>query len=228
VKRLNAITQLALALTLVSASALAFADSPQEVKSDALKYLQDLRTQNVRRLQEIDQTLNRKIEESTPANLDSEVTSLRTAKKEHVMRQEFLDRLIFQIDTKFGGGDLKNFLENTLVDMAKIDAANSANETGIWKFLKYSSDAIRRLPEQKENIISFLAGYMNRSVSNPVKPEDYLSSRNYTNGAISESGSPMARDQVGAIADRRVQEMNGKPVLTKPTVNPFNSPSKSE
>ena len=213
--------QMALILTLVSFTAVAQAESAQEVKSDTLKYLQDPRTQNVRRLQEIDQTLNRKIEEATPATLDSEVSTLRTAKKEHVLRQEFLDRLIFQIDTKFIGGDLKAFLERTLVDMAKVDAANSANETGIWKFLKYASDAVRRLPEQKENIVTFLAGYMNRSVSNPVKPEDYISSRNYTNGAISESGSPMSRDQVGAIADRRLQEMGIKPATKPAAVNPY-------
>lgn len=195
-------------LVAVSLSWPLFAQSPVQVKSDSLKYLQDLRSQNVRRLQEIDKTLSQKIEDSTAAQVEAEVATLKVAKKEHVMRQEFLDRLIFQIDTKFIGGDLKAFLERSLVDMAKIDAANTATENGIWRFMKYASDAIRRLPEQKENILSFLEGYMNRSVSNPVKPEEYISSRNYTNGATSESGSPLARDEAGAFADRRLQEIN--------------------
>lgn len=176
-----------------------------QVKSDSLKYLQDLRVQNVRRLKEIDQTLSRRIEDSSATQVEAEVSNLRQAKKEHVMRQEFLDRLIFQIDTKFIGGDLKGFLERSLIEMAKIDAANT--DTGIWRFMKYAADAIRSLPEQKENILSVLEGYMNRSVSNPVKPEDFISSRNYTNGAASESGNPLARDEVGAFADRRLQEI---------------------
>ncbi|NJM10278.1 MAG: hypothetical protein HC883_05305 [Bdellovibrionaceae bacterium] len=48
---------------------------------------------------------------------------------------------------------------------------------------------------------------MNRSVANPIRPEDYLNSRNYTNGSKSESGKPLSRDEVGAVADRRLQEM---------------------
>ncbi len=182
------------------------ANSNQMPKSDSLKYLQDLRSQNVRRLQEIDQSLTRKIEEAAPAHIETDVNSLKQAKKEHVLRQEFLDRLIFQVDTKFRGGDMKVFLERTLVDMAKVDAVG-AGESGLWKFLRYASDAVRRIPEQRENILSFLEGYMNRSVVNPVKPEDYISSRNYSNGAKSESGSPMAREEVGAVADRRIKEL---------------------
>lgn len=183
------------------------ADSGSQMpKSDSLKYLQDLRTQNVRRLQEIDQSLTRKIEESVPTQIETDVAHLKQAKKEHVLRQEFLDRLIFQVDTKFRGGDMKAFLERTLVDMAKVDAVGTG-ESGLWKFLRYASDAVRRLPEQRENILSFLEGYMNRSVANPVKPDDYISSRNYSNGAKSESGSPMAREEVGAVADRRLQEL---------------------
>lgn len=184
----------------------ALANTNQMPKSDSLKYLQDLRSQNVKRLQEIDQSLTRKIEESAPTQIESDVNTLKQAKKEHVLRQEFLDRLIFQVDTKFRGGDMKAFLERTLVDMAKVDAVG-AGESGLWKFLRYASDAVRRLPEQRENILSFLEGYMNRSVANPVKPEDFLSSRNYSNGAKSESGSPMAREEVGAVADRRLKEI---------------------
>lgn len=203
---------LTVATMAISLSVPAFAETANEVKSDSLKYLQDLRSQNVRRLQEIDQTLSRKIEETAPAQIDAEVNTLKTAKKEHVMRQEFLDRLIFQIDTKFIGGDLKQFLQRTLVDMAKVDASNNtAVDGGIWKFMKYASDALSRLPEQKENILSFLEGYMNRSVSNPVKPEEYISSRNYTNGAMSEAGRPLGREEVGAYADQRMLEM-AKPV----------------
>lgn len=186
-------------------------ETPQhEVKADTLRYLQDMRVENGKRLREIDETLSRKFEESKGINLERDVLTLRTARHEHSMRQEFLDRLIFQVDTKFSGGDLRLFLERALTEMAKIDAVSSATDTGLWKFFKFSADAIHSLPERKENILSFLEGYMNRSVANPIRPEDYLNSRNYTNGSKSESGDPLSRDEVGAVADRRIQEMNQK------------------
>jgi len=178
-----------------------------QVKAESLQYLQELRVQNVKRLRDIDDTLRTRIENSPPNNIEKEVNQLKTAKHEHVLRQEFLDRLIFQIDTKFAGGDLRQFLERALTEMAKIDAVSSQANTGLWKFLKFSADAVRRLPEQKENILSFLEGYMNRSVSDPIRPDEYLNSRNYTNGSNSESGRPLHRDEVGAVADRRLQEM---------------------
>ncbi len=207
-KTLTAKLNIALMMVAICLPGPVLADSAESVKSDSLKYLQDLRFQNVHRLQEIDKTLSRKIEEAQPSQIDAEISHLKMAKKEHVLRQEFLDRLIFQIDTKFRGGDMKAFLERALVDMAKIDAVGTNSESSLWKFLRNAADAVRRLPEQKENILSFLEGYMNRSVSNPVHPEEYISSRNYTNGAASESGRPLDRDQVGAIADERLREMN--------------------
>lgn len=198
-----------LALTTVT-PAYAAERSGIEVKAAALRDLQELRNENTKRLREIDQTMNRKIEEGG-ANLEKEVGDLRDTRREYMARLEFLNRLIFQVDTKFGGGDLRAFLERSLTDMAKVDAVSSNAETGLWKFMKYTADALRRLPEQKENILSFIEGYMTRSVTNPIRPEEYLSTRNYTNGAKSEEGSPLGRDEVGAIADRRLQELTEAP-----------------
>jgi len=187
--------------------------SQGETKSDSLKFLQDLRNQNVNQLRSIDKSLADKVESGKAATLVNEVHVLRDQKREHMMRQEFLDRLIFQIDTKFGGGDLRAFLENALTDMAKVDALTASNDTHLWKFMRYAADAVKRIPERRENILAFLEGYMNRSISNPVTPEDYLSTRNYSNGAQSASGNPIPKEEVGVIADRRLQEMNAeKPV----------------
>ena len=186
-----------------------------ETKSDSLHQLQELRNQNVKRLQELDSALAKKFEDPKMQNLEEEVETLKAEKSEHILRQEFLDRLIFQLDTKYTGGDLRAFLEHALIEMAKVDATSTASNTvGLWKFLKYSADAIHRLPEQKENILAFLEGYMNLSISNPVLPEEYLAARNYTNGSKSEQGKPMSRDEVGEIVERR---LNIKPVVPKPS-----------
>jgi hypothetical protein len=193
---------------------------PPQGKADALSYLQAMRLQNVKRLKEIDETLRIRIEDSDPATLEFEVNRLKVAKLEHSMRQEFLNRLILQVDTKFSGGDLRIFLERSLNEMAKIDATqiNAQAETGLWKFLKFASDAVRRLPERKENILVFLEGYMHRSVVNPIRPEDYLNTRNYSNGLASEAGRPLDRDEVGAAADSRLKGNKDEPALPAKSV----------
>jgi len=198
-----------------------------EEKSDSLQHLQELRKQNVKRLAEIDATLRRTMDEVGGPALELTIEKLRTVKNEHVMREDLLNRLIFQIDTKFGGGDLRAFLEPALLEMAKIDATNSSNHTGLWKFMKFCSEAIRKLPERKENVLAFLEGYMNRSVSNPITPDEYLAQRNYSNGATSDPGAPMTREEAGDIADRRILEMNSDvpaaPVMHGETVLPMQS-----
>lgn len=181
------------------------AQAADTVKADSLKYLQELRMENAKRLKDVDETLRKRVEAGN-ADLAKDVSELKAKQKEHRMRQDFLDRLIFQVDAHFTGGDLRAFLEPALKEMAKIDAVSS--DSGLYVFMRYAAEAVKRLPEQKENILSFLEGYMNRSVSNPIPPKEFLATRNYTNGAESESGSPLSRDVVGDVADRRLQEIS--------------------
>lgn len=192
----------------LSSTSLAIAaGSPADVKAETLKSLQGMRNENVKRLKDVDRALSKKIEEAKPGQIEKEVSTLRTARKEHILRQDLLDRLILQVDANFRGGDLRQFLQVALTEMAKTDAMSTNSEASLWKFLKYAAEAVSSLPERKENILAFLEGYMNRSVSDPIKPQDYLNSRNYTNGSMSEQGHPMKRDEVGDVADQRLQEL---------------------
>lgn len=204
---LQLVKNLILAAIMNCASLALAAGSPGDIKAETLKSLQGIRNENVKRLKDIDRALSKKIEEAKPGNLEKEVSTLRTARKEHMLRQDFLDRLILQIDANFRGGDLRQFLQVALTEMAKTDAMSTSSEAGLWKFLKYAAEAIGSLPERKENIVAFLEGYMNRSVSDPIKPQDYLNSRNYTNGSMSEQGSPMKREEAGDVAAQRIQEL---------------------
>ncbi|MGE3760176.1 MAG: hypothetical protein AB7H97_20595 [Pseudobdellovibrionaceae bacterium] len=199
---------LILALVLSCTSFAMAKEASGDPKTEALQSLQGMRSENVNRLKDIDRALSKRIEEGRPGNVEKEVSTLRTARKEHVLRQDFLDRLILQIDKNFRGGDLRQFLQVALTEMAKTDAMGPNSEASLWKFLKYAAEAIGSIPERKENIIAFLEGYMNRSVSDPIKPQDYLNSRNYTNGSMSEQGHPMKSEEVGDVADQRLQELN--------------------
>lgn len=206
--KFSGVLRLATAFALTfQVSVLAAAEgSPSQVKSDSLHYLQELRQENANRLKNVDDTLRKRVEEGL--NLEQEVVALKATQHEHQMRQDFLDRLINQIDAHFSGGDLRAFLEPALKEMAKVDAVSS--DSGLYLFLRYASEAIHKLPERKENILSFLENYMNRSVSNPVPPKDFLAARNYSNGSQSEAGSPISREDVGAVADRRLQEISAE------------------
>lgn len=174
-----------------------------QVKSESLRFLQELRSENNKKLNEIDDNLDKEADDRDGSPFDE--TALKNAQQEHRMRQQFLDRLIFQIDTKFRGGDLRNFLEVSLTEMTKSDPT-APSESALTRFLSYVAEAIHALPEKKENILSFVEEYMNRSVANPVPPKEYLASRNYTDGMHSESGAGLERSEAGAYAERRLSE----------------------
>lgn len=215
--RLNSILTMAGTILCLGAFSAHAADkSAQEVKNESLRYLQDLRIANSKRLTDVNETLRRRVEDG--GNLETDVTTLKATQHEHQLRQDFLDRLINQIDAHFSGSDLRAFLEPALKEMAKVDAVSS--DSGLYVFMRYASEAVHKLPEQKENILGFLEGYMSRSIAHPVPPKDFLATRNYTNGSQSESGSPLARDQVGAVADRRLQEMSDEAASAAPAVQP--------
>ena len=190
--------------------------STLQIKGDSLAYLQNMREGNVKRLRDIDQSLRTKMGEENAD--DAQIQALRDQRHEHLLRQEFLGRLIFQVDTRYSGGDLRLFLRSSLREMALTDVTSSnADEQSLWKFMKYASEALAGAAEKREDVLAFLDGYMQRSVSHPVPPKAYLSARNYTNGLQNDSGRPMRADLAGAIADRRTREAK---VVSDAKLNP--------
>jgi hypothetical protein len=196
---------LILASTLGRMAHAAETPSTLQVKGDSLAYLQNMREVNVKRLQEIDQSLRTKM--SADNVDDALIQNLREQRHEHLLRQEFLGRLIFQVDTRYNGGDLRMFLRSSLREMALNDVtANNADELSLWKFMKNAAEALAGTADKREDVLAFLDGYMQRSVTNPANPKLYLSARNYTNGLQNDSGHPMRADLAGAIADKRTRE----------------------
>lgn len=175
-------------------------------KREILEKARTMREKNGTRIQDINQRL-RQVIETSGANLDTEVSQLKSNLKDHLARQEFWDRIIFQIDTKFSGGDLRQFLQTRLIEMAKIEAASSET-SNLWKFFRYTSDVIKTLPERKDDVIAVLEGYV-RSTSpiNPDQPEKYMHSQNYTNGTDSEPAKTVDRSDVGSLAEERMKKL---------------------
>jgi hypothetical protein len=198
---------------------LAIAAIPAISKTDAINFVVSLRDQNTKHLQEIDVALSRKVDETqTSAHLTgiaSEIDKLRMERSEYSMRQDFLDRLVFQFDTYYDGRNLKDFLERALLGMTKVEV-RSTSDKNLWKFLNYLSLAMKNIPDRQSEPLSFLEGYMKQSsIQNPQPPEEYLSGMAYSNGAQSEAAHPMDRTQVGEFAEKRLKQLQAQEMKAK-------------
>ena len=121
-----------------------------------------------------------------------------------------------QVDTKFRGGDFRAFVEHALQEIKRIEEASPSENGDMSQFLNHAADTLHRLPEKKENVLSFLEDFISHSILKPVTPEEYLSSRNYSNGSVSESGKPLDRTEAGALAERRLRQLtDGSFVIQK-------------
>lgn len=203
-------------------------------KQEAVNQLMSLKQDNHRKLREVDTRVRSLLNTHKEMDLEEAATSskasrafkafegemevLMAQRKERILRQDFLDRLLFQIDSKYGGGDLRDFLQNTLLEMSLTEATSPAGESPLWRFLTYLSLAIKTLPERNENILSFVEGYMEFStLSHPVRPDQFVSLRHYTNGATSLPGRPVDKAEVGDAVEAKLLRLEKQKVLEQAT-----------
>lgn len=214
-------TRVAVAAVNATAPAASFT-SPS--KSEAIAFLTSLREQNTARLREIDSTLRRKVDESSLAiqiaDVDQEIDKLRAERRELSLRQDFLDRLTLQFDTKYDGRDIKAFVTAALRAMTKVEVGASSQHS-IWKFTNYLSIAIQKAPERQDKVLAFVEGYMKQtSIEAPVRPDDYISKMAYTNGSQVEAATPGDPTEAGEIAERRLEQIRVQQLRAKAPSTP--------
>ena len=101
----------------------AFAQS--EDRASALKSVQQLVHQNQSRLSEIDASIARLLKEAASmavtqssetklTTIEQELERLSLQRQEHLLRQDFFDRLYFQLDKSYQGKICKAFCTNRL------------------------------------------------------------------------------------------------------------------
>lgn len=94
-------------------------------------------------------------------------------------QRQILDQLIFRLDSKWGGHNLKGFLETSLLEMAQTDLADPGQGTW-WRFMIQASLALREAAEPGADPIRFLEVYMSDSTVLTPKPVlDLMRSQNY-------------------------------------------------
>ena len=176
-------------------------------KLEILTKARQIRDQNSSRISEIQKRKNEIIEQSPPAKLEADIAEIRTALKQHLDRQRFWDRMIFEIDSHFNGGDLREFLKTRLMEMAKVEATSQSSEN-LMKLFRYTADIIKDLPERKNDFLSIIDGYVrSNNPENPDEPQTFLQQRDYTNGTTSESAQTVSKEEVGDIVEERLEEI---------------------
>ena len=201
--------KLILVLTLAtSMSCFAVAKPPSP--SEAMSFLQSLKSQNTARIQDTEKAISKKLDETKDTRvletLHADVEKLRAEKKELMLRQDFLDRLIFQFDTKYDGSHTREFIEGALKSMTQVEIANANTTTNMWPFLDNLRRLISRIPDQQDRVLNLVEAYMKQtSIASPMNPDEFMKNVAYSNGSQTEGAKPMDRTAVGFYTDKQLK-----------------------
>lgn len=190
------------------------------VKSEALEYLREWGEQNAQRIRSLDQEiksvlmkshnteLSPQLDPKTLPAYSQDLERLSLQRREHVLRQSFIDRLKFQVHQNYRGGDLKDFLSKSILSIAHAEALDPSGDLGFAKFCNFLSLAIREIPERNENLLAFTEGYTKFStILNPVPPTQYVESRSYTNGFDSYNARSIEKEKAGDVVEERLAQL---------------------
>lgn len=186
--------------------------------SDALNYLKDVLKQNREQLDQVDGNFKKLLNRPINGNItrEGQIKKVSDERHELVLRQEFLDRLVFRIDSRYLGGDLQQFLVTQLNDMVVVEASDAQGDTSLWKFMTSLASALHDQVERSENLAYFIEGYMKfSSISKPIRPDEYVKVRSYSNGQDSYSARPVAKENLGEIVERRLRALPAGSISTK-------------
>jgi hypothetical protein len=182
-------------------------------KRDVLAKLKTLQEKQLADSTELDNAIRKQLNETIKLEIgqdDLQIAGRRTnlvtkkidelnkKRAELNARREIVDRLIFQVDSKWDGkSPLKDFLATTFIEMASTDLSDG-RDNRLWKEFTYLSMVMREVPEKNEDIVALFEGYLNFSnVLEPKTPAEFVASRNYTNGLESAQARSTDRANIG-------------------------------
>jgi hypothetical protein len=183
---------------------------------EAIDQLKDIQKNNRLALEKADKAVQEQIKHSREITvkdlsrndhevkfraIEDAVIGLQEKREEFIKRGDFINQLISKFAASYHGQNLKDYLEENLLEMVATELGVGSHMTNtdpdFWRFLLYTSVVIREMPEQIENLFKVLETYMNFStVLNPKSPGEFRAQRNYFNGQSAESGSPLSADKI--------------------------------
>lgn len=157
-------------------------------------------------------------EKQAQHNLDTSLSQIDELHlKHHEIKQRiyFIDRMIFQVDSKYTNGlNPKTFFAQQLLDMAYTELTSSGSTHGdeipVWKFMIHLSVAIREIHNPHEDVVAFIESFISySSISSPKTPFSFLRDGNYINGSQVQTANPIPADRVGEAWEEQVKKMGG-------------------
>lgn len=183
-------------------------------KSEVLNTLTKMRDDSHNRIAELEAKIQKMVDQSmNPDEVlvpsDKEIQKMRAEMKDVKFKQDFLDRLIFQVDTRWKEqGEFKKFMSMTVQEIAKQEATNTEKD-GNWTFISQLGLVLKETASDRgENPIALLEDYLKEStLQKVVKPKDFLSKRHYSNGKLSTQTETPTKENVGDLVDKKIKSL---------------------
>ena len=161
----------------------------------ALQQLEGFKQRLHKKLSWVDIRIEKSLRKKTESL--KQIEPLGQLRKEYLMRLDLYNRVALGIESYYQGGELKVFLSGYLLKISEIELKNNPQDS-LWRAAVYISRALEKVPERFEDPLEFLAAYVDFStLTQPKPPEDFVVTRNYTNGRDYEAGNPLPREKVG-------------------------------
>lgn len=181
-----------------------------EILGNLVKMRDEARTKTVELEQKIQKSIDRSMNpDEIVVPSEKEIQQMRAEMKDIKFKQNFLDRLIFQVDTRWKEqGEFKKFLTMTIQDLAKQEATNTEKD-GDWAYITQLGLVLKEtISDRGENPMTLVEDYLKQStLQKPMKPKEFLSKRHYSNGRLSTQSETPEKDTVGDVVDKKIQSL---------------------
>ena len=128
--------------------------------------------------------------------------------QEKDLRLDFINRLIFQTDRKFVGGDLASFFQTALNEMAEVETLTfNQSYQNLKPFLTSLIFNLREIREKNQDPLVFIKNFTQfSSVTDPKPAEQFAENCAYSDGRSIQAADPMEREEAADYVEEREQE----------------------
>ena len=169
-------------------------------KDDMLKTVDELLVANSLSLQVIDKTIKNRTGSNDPRQGNLSASVAQSLKEEYVLRQEFLNRLKFQIVNYYRPiSTEQEFLDFALGKIQKQEELEGRTSQGLHKFANTLKEIFKKNLEKTQNPFEVIQYYFSQSkVTDPITAEEFLSKQDYVGRSLmlSAKKSPSFDDLV--------------------------------
>jgi hypothetical protein len=147
--------------------------------------------------------------------------------REKDLRLQFIHRLIFQVDRKYQGEDLKSFFAFAIKDMRLTDQMKINQSLGsIEIFLESLELAIQEILEPRESVVSLIQDFTDFSgISEPANVDEFAAHRSYFDGKKSIRARDLDLEVAGEIPDQDFIKMDFTLINSSNPIEPSSLPN---